>query len=64
MTVKAGVFKATKLKLQTYLGKDLQQKGAVYVWVNVAFPQQIVQIEGDIKLGTVYMRLSKYEPGS
>ena len=63
VTVPAGRFKTTKLKLQTYLGKQLQQKGEVNVWVANAPPRQIVQVQGEIKIGSVYMRLSKYQSG-
>jgi hypothetical protein len=63
VVVPAGTFKATKLKLQTYIGKDLQQKGDVFVWVNTAAPHQLVQIQGDIKIGAVFMRLTEYKAG-
>jgi hypothetical protein len=63
ITVQAGTFKATKLKLQTYLGKDLQQKGDVFVWVANQEPRQLVQIQGEIKVGSVMMRLMQYQPG-
>lgn len=61
--VPAGKFKATKLKLQTYIGKDLQQKGDVYAWVADAVPRQLVQIQGEIKIGSVFMKLHKYQAG-
>ncbi len=63
VTVAAGVFKTTKLKLQTYIGKDLQQKGEVFAWVNNKEPRQLVQIQGDIKIGSVFMKLNKYQAG-
>lgn len=61
--VAAGSFKATKLKLQTYIGKDLQQKGDVYAWISTTAPHQLVQIQGDIKLGSVFMKLHRYHAG-
>lgn len=61
--VPAGTFKTTKLKLQTYIGKDLQQKGDVYAWVADAEPRQLVQIQGEIKIGSVFMKLNKYQAG-
>ena len=61
--VPAGKFKTTKLKLQTYIGKDLQQQGDVYAWISDTAPRQLVQIQGDIKIGSVFMKLSKYEAG-
>jgi hypothetical protein len=63
VVVPAGQFKATKLRLQTYIGKDLQQKGDVYAWVSTTAPFQIVQIQGDIKVGSVWMRLSQFQAG-
>ncbi|MCX6126743.1 MAG: DUF3108 domain-containing protein [Proteobacteria bacterium] len=63
VTVPAGTYPATKLKLQTYVGKELQQKGEVYAWIHTKPPHQLVQIQGEIKLGSVFMRLSEYVPG-
>jgi hypothetical protein len=63
VTVPAGTFKAMKVKLQTFIGKDLQQKGDVFVWVANDKQRTLVQVQGDIKIGSVYMRLSKYLPG-
>lgn len=61
--VPAGSFPSTKIRLQTYIGKDLQQKGDVFAWVHTKPPHQLVQIQGDIKLGSVFMRMSKYVAG-
>lgn len=63
--VPAGSFKAVKLKLTTYLGKDLQQKGDVYAWVATETPQrQLVQVQGEIKIGSVWIKLHQYKPGA
>ena len=54
-----------KLKLQTFIGKELQQKGDVYAWIATGTPErQLVQIQGDIKLGSVWIKLHKFQPGS
>lgn len=63
VVVPAGAYKTTKLKLQTYIGKDLQQKGEVFAWVNNIGPRQLVQIQGDIKIGSVFMRMSQFQAG-
>jgi hypothetical protein len=63
VTVPAGTFKAMKLKLQTFIGKEMQQKGDVFVWIAQDKTRAMVQVQGDIKIGSVYMRLSKYTPG-
>jgi hypothetical protein len=65
ITTDAGTFETVKLKLQTFIGKELQQKGDVWAWVATKTPQrQLVQVQGEIKLGSVYLKLSKYTPGS
>ncbi len=61
--VPAGTFKSTKLRLQTYIGKELQQKGDVFVWIATAAPHQLVQVQGDIKIGSVFLRLSHFTAG-
>lgn len=62
--VPAGTFKATKVKLLTFIGKDLQQKGDVFAWIATDAPHAIVQIEGQIKIGSVLLKLSKFTPGT
>ena len=64
VTVPAGVFKAVKLKLQTFLGKDLQQKGEVYMWIGTETADRpLVQIQGEIKIGSIWIKLHKYKNG-
>lgn len=62
--VEAGKFVTVKLKLQTFIGKDLQQKGDVYAWIAKTPERQLVQIQGEIKIGSVYIKLHKYKAGS
>lgn len=65
VTVPAGTFDTVKLKLQTFIGKDLQQKGDVWAWIATSTPEkQLVQIQGEIKLGSVWVKLLKYKAGS
>jgi len=65
VTVPAGTFDTVKLKLQTFIGKDLQQKGDVWAWISTATPErQLVQVQGEIKIGSVWIKLSSYTPGS
>jgi hypothetical protein len=62
--VAAGEFTATKLKLLTYLGKALQQKGDVFIWIDRNSPHHpMVQLKGEIKIGSVWMEMSKFSPG-
>ena len=62
VTVPAGTFQAMKVKLRTFLGKEMQQKGDVFVWIANDAPRTLIQVQGEIKIGSVYMRLSKYTP--
>lgn len=64
VTVPAGTFDTVKLQLQTYLGKDMQQKGDVFAWFSTSTPDHIlVQIEGEIKIGSVWVKLHQLRPG-
>ena len=63
VSVPAGTFKAMKVRLQTFIGKEMQQKGDVFVWIADDKQRTLVQVQGDIKIGSVYMRLSKYSAG-
>lgn len=59
-----GSFDAVKLKLRTYLGKVLQQKGDINLWISTGTKErQLLQIQGEIKIGTVWARMINYQPG-
>ena len=65
VTVGAGTFATVKLKLTTFLGKELQQQGDVYAWIATNTPEkQLVQVEGEIKLGSVWIKLDKFKEGN
>ena len=63
VSVKAGKFSATKLKLQTFFGKELQQKGDVLVWISTQGERPIIQVKADIKLGSIWIELAKFQAG-
>jgi len=64
VSVPAGEFQAVKLKLQTFIGKDLQQKGEVYAWIGIdTADKPLVQIQGEIKIGSIWIKLHKYKNG-
>jgi hypothetical protein len=64
LEVPAGKFKAMKLKLTTFLGKELQQQGDVYAWIATDRPSRpLVQLQGEIKIGNVWMKLHHYKEG-
>ena len=55
-----GPLKTVKMKLQTYIGKDLQQKGDVWAWIAHEHPARpLVQIQGEIKIGSIWIRLKE-----
>ena len=65
VTVPAGTFDTVKLKLQTFIGKDLQQKGEVWAWIATKMPQHaLIQVQGEIKIGSVWIKMSSYKPGT
>ncbi len=65
ITVPAGTFDTVKLKLTTFIGKELQQKGDIWAWVATNTPEkQLIQVQGEIKIGSVFVKLHKYVPGS
>ena len=65
ITVPAGTFETVKMKLTTFIGKDLQQQGDVYAWFATKTPErELVQLQGEIKLGSVWLKLSSFKPGS
>lgn len=65
VTVPAGTYDTVKLKLQTFIGKELQQKGDVWAWIATNVPERpMVQVQGEIKIGSVWIKLNKFKPGS
>lgn len=62
--VKAGEFDTVKLELKTFLGKDLQQKGQVFVWIAHKHPNRpVIKVEGEVTFGSVYLLLDSFTPG-
>lgn len=65
LTVPAGTFQTVKLRLQTFIGKELQQKGDVWAWIATDRPEHpLVQVQGEIKIGSVFIRLHRFQPGA
>lgn len=63
--VKAGTFETVKLELKTFLGKDLQQRGKVFVWIAHQHPSRpVVKVEGEVTFGSVYLLLDRFTPGA
>ena len=64
LTVPAGKFKAVRLKLQTFIGKELQQKGKAWIWIAFEDPKHpLLKIEADIKIGSFIAVLSEFKVG-
>jgi hypothetical protein len=62
--VGAGTYKAVKLKLQTYIGKDLQQKGDVNIWIATEDKSRpLLLVKGEIKIGSVWIELAEFTAG-
>lgn len=60
----AGEFDTVKMKVQTYIGDDLEQKGDVFMWIDRLTPSRpIVRIEGEVKMGSVKLELVDFKPG-
>lgn len=59
-----GTHKAYKLTVKTYLGKELQQKGNLYVWVAIDHPQHpILKIQGEVTFGSIYTEIDRFTAG-
>ncbi len=64
LTVPNGKHKAVRLNLQTFIGKELQQKGRARLWIAYDEPQRrLLKIEADIKIGSFIVVLADYEQG-
>lgn len=60
-----GKYDAVRLKLQTYIGKELQQKGNVKIWIAINNPQRpLLKIEAQIKIGSFIATLDEFKPGT
>ena len=56
--------KAVKIQLQTRIGKELQQKGDVNVWIDTESKHRpLLLVQGEIKIGSVWIELTKFKPG-
>ena len=59
LTTEAGTFDTVKVKLTTYIGKELQQKGEIYVWIGRGEGRPLVKVDAEIKIGNLSMTLKK-----
>ena len=63
VSVPAGEFATTKFQLTTYLGKELQQKGNVFIWIAQTPQRPVVMIQAEVAIGSLWLELARYEPG-
>lgn len=65
VVVNAGTFDTVVLKLKTYIGKELQQRGDLLVWIGTKNPSHpMVKVEGKVTFGNVYLLLHEFKPGA
>lgn len=59
------IYETVKLKMKTYIGKALQQKGNFYIWIATKHPNRpLVKVEADVAFGSIYLHLEKFKAGS
>ena len=64
ITVNAGTFPCAKISLKTFIGKDLQQRGKLTLWMATDHPNRpMVKIEGEVTFGSIYLSLERLTPG-
>jgi hypothetical protein len=66
-TVKTAIgnHKAYKLTVKTYLGKELQQRGKLFVWIAADHPNHpMLRVEGEVTFGSIYLELDRFTPGT
>ncbi|CAK0772288.1 hypothetical protein CCP3SC5AM1_780011 [Gammaproteobacteria bacterium] len=62
--VPAGVFSTIKLRLHTYLGDALQQKGDLLAWLALDRSERpIVQVKAEVRIGSLQLELVRFQPG-
>jgi hypothetical protein len=60
-----GTYRAHKIALRTYLGKELQQRGKLFVWIAADDPsRRLLKIEGEVTFGSIYLELDQFTAGS
>lgn len=65
ITTAIGKHKAHKLSVKSYLGKDLQQKGKLFVWIASDHPQRpMLKIEGEVTFGSIYLEIDQFKAGT
>lgn len=62
--VGAGEFKSVKLSMKTFVGNVAEQSGDMFLWVAIDHPSRpMVQVQGEVKIGTIKLELKKFKAG-
>ena len=60
-----GALKAYKLALKTYLGRELQQKGKLFMWIAADHPNHpMIRLEGEVNFGSIYLEIDRFTAGT
>ncbi len=51
----AGEFDSVKVRLQTFIGKELQQKGEIFAWFGTGKQKYLLKVDAAIKIGNLSM---------
>ncbi len=64
LSVPAGTFNTIPLRLRSYLGDALQQKGDLLVWVANEHPQHpLIRIDAQVRVGSLHLELADFQAG-
>ena len=59
-----GYQRCLKLKIQTYIGSHLQQKGNMFAWISEDHPSRpLVKATGDLRIGKISVELTNFTSG-
>jgi hypothetical protein len=59
-----GEFVAVRINLETFIGKELQQRGKMKVWIAFQHPQRpLVRIEAEVKVGRFIAEIIEFKRG-
>ena len=54
-------FRTLKLKLDTVMGEQLEQKGDIFAWISIdTLERPIVQLQGSLKIGSIKLVIEEY----
>ena len=64
LKTKIGEFDSVQLKVATSLGDDLEQKGAIDIWIATSHPQRpLLKVAGEAKFGEFALNIDQFRKG-